>query len=785
MKHKLNKSFKGFFRIISLVLMVEILAVLSVNAQVITVKQDGTGDFTIIQDAVDASLDGDTVLVFPGTYFENIDLTGKGIVLAGTWLINPEDSLVHQTIIDGNQNGSCIKSESNNHLTEIIGLTLQHGNGTNYLESMYPDLYGAGGGIYIEESDFKVTGCKIIKNFSRSGGGIKASRSKIELVKNTISDNWSVGQGGGIRGGGSTIVFDSLQLNSIYLNFSSSGSDIAILYSDTVSTIWLDTCTVQNPDQYYIGKFSDWAIHMQRPPISILHGKIEQVNQDLYVSSLGNDTNSGLTPEDPLKTISFALLKIASDSLDMKTVHVANGIYSNTLTGEHVALQLKNWVNINGESRENTVIDCEGKYEGARFAFGQDYTYVKNLTFLDGNGFPIMRDGGLSTGYSKKLILDSCAFVGTKGDMEAAIYSDSDDSLIVKNSVFKDCSAHYAVSYFVKDYDSPRYNEFISCIFSENHIDTSLDADWAGWHASLGLSGSYWDNGWNRTRIINCLFNDNINTFVWNGSGGPVAISTWEGCNVDIINSTFANNLTVSNPSGGTFGASDNSRVNLYNTILYGNYAYQAYLGNSEADRPDTMIVNYTLVQDSLAGIRDYGAYNHFIWGEGNLGGDPLFLGSEDYPYAIDFGSPCIDAGTLDLPPGIELPEYDLAGNPRVWGESVDMGAYEYGPWVGVSPVGGRRSAVGGQMGINPNPFTYGTYVSYELVKNGRLDISVYSLSGLKVRTLAANQGSTGDMGNFYWDGSDQNGNDLPAGIYLIRMSMDGKEVVTVKVVKE
>jgi hypothetical protein len=785
MEHMSNKCYKGFLLIISLVLMVEILSALSVSAQIITVKQDGTGNYIIIQDAVDASLDGDTVLVYPGTYFENIDLTGKGIVLAGTWLINPEDSLVHQTIIDGNQNGSCIKSESNNHLTEIIGFTLQHGNGTNYLESMYPDLYGGGGGIYIEESDFKVTGCRIIKNFSRSGGGIIVLRSKIELAGNTILDNWSVGQGGGIRGGGSTIVFDSINLNNIYLNFGSSGSDIATIYSDTVSTIWLDTCTVQNPDQYYICKLSDWAINIDRPPISVLHGKIEQVNQDLYVNTSGNDTNSGLTPEDPLKTISFALLKIASDSLDMKTVHVANGTYSNTLTGEHVPVQLKNWVNLKGESRENTVIDCEGKYEGARFAFGQDFTYVKNLTFLDGNGFPIMRNGGLSTGYSKKLILDSCTFVGTKANMEAAIYSDSDDSLIVKNSIFKDCSAHYAVSYFVKDYDSPRYNDFISCIFSENHIDTSLDAEWAGWHASLGLSGSYWDNGWNRTRIINCLFNDNINTFVWNGSGGPVAISTWEGCNVDIINSTFANNLTVNNPTGGTLGASDKSRVNLYNTILYGNYAYQAYLGNSEEDRPDTMIVYHSLVQDSLDGIKNYGAYNYFNWGEGNLGGSPMFLGTEDFPYAIDIGSPCIDAGTLDLPPGIELPEYDLAGNPRVWGESVDMGAYEYGPWVGVPQVVGRQSLVVRQININPNPFSYGTYISYELQQNGRLNISVYNLSGMKVRTLENHAGSEGDSGKFYWDGCGQDGNDLPSGVYLIRMTMDGKEVEMVKVVKD
>jgi len=162
MKYLVNKSRNGFILTFIIVLIIEILSMITVRAQIITVRQDGTGDFAVIQDAVNASQIGDTIIVYPGTYFENIDLTGKGIVLAGTWLINHKDSLVYQTIIDGNQNGSCIKSESGDHLTEIIGFTLQHGNGTNYLESIYPDLYGRGGGIYLMESLVRISSCHII-----------------------------------------------------------------------------------------------------------------------------------------------------------------------------------------------------------------------------------------------------------------------------------------------------------------------------------------------------------------------------------------------------------------------------------------------------------------------------------------------------------------------------------------------------------------------------------------------------------------------------------------------
>jgi parallel beta-helix repeat protein len=87
---------------------------------ILYVGGNGPGNYTKIQDAIENASTGDTVFVFPGTYYENLRVD------VSIWLIGEEKNT---TIIDGNRVGNVTVVSAD---TVVIGgFTLQH-SGENH-----------------------------------------------------------------------------------------------------------------------------------------------------------------------------------------------------------------------------------------------------------------------------------------------------------------------------------------------------------------------------------------------------------------------------------------------------------------------------------------------------------------------------------------------------------------------------------------------------------------------------------------------------------------------------
>lgn len=154
-------------------------------ASVVVVPDDqGT-----IQAAIDQSVDGDTVLVRPGIYLENIDFLGKAITVRS-------EKGATVTVIDGNQSGSVVRFQNGEGSSSVLeGFTLTNGNGTR----LPPTQFRFGGGICCTGSSSPVIRDNVVSgNNAGHGGGIYAESSSPLVSHNTISQNTTTGEGAGV-----------------------------------------------------------------------------------------------------------------------------------------------------------------------------------------------------------------------------------------------------------------------------------------------------------------------------------------------------------------------------------------------------------------------------------------------------------------------------------------------------------------------------------------------------------------------------------------------------------
>ena len=247
-------------KLIILIIMIFLTFFVSIiSATIINVPDDQP----TIQAGINVSVDGDTVLVQPGNYVENINYNGKNITVASLFLTTQDTTYISQTIIDGGQEGSVVAFENGESETAVlIGFTITNGysdeaGGGINCDNSSPSLQNliiagnltewGGGGIYCLYSNPYIENVSITDNSATSGGGIYCEESSPSLENVTITDN-SAGGGGGIL-----CSFGNPSLVNVIITGNSADWFGGGIYCDLGNPSLLNVIITDNNAYYYGG----------------------------------------------------------------------------------------------------------------------------------------------------------------------------------------------------------------------------------------------------------------------------------------------------------------------------------------------------------------------------------------------------------------------------------------------------------------------------------------------------------------------------------------------------
>lgn len=193
------------------------------------------GDYATIMSAIQAASEGDTVLIAPGDYRENLTINGpQSITIGSRYLISRDGIDIYNTRIIGDGSTSVITiMETELSPVAIVGLTVQ-GGAARY-----------GGGFHIVKSNPHLSNLIITKNACRTGGGggIYCFKSSILLENSLVFGNISGDVGGGYYGKEES---QSILRNVVFMENSCKTLGGAAYLRDWSDTVFEDVLFVRN-----------------------------------------------------------------------------------------------------------------------------------------------------------------------------------------------------------------------------------------------------------------------------------------------------------------------------------------------------------------------------------------------------------------------------------------------------------------------------------------------------------------------------------------------------------
>ncbi|WP_410221555.1 choice-of-anchor Q domain-containing protein [Pedobacter sp.] len=322
---------------------------------------------------------------------------------------------------------------------------------------------------------------------------------------------------------------------------------------------------------------------------------------------------------------------------------------------------------------------------------------IRNCTFSNNNGANYA--GGMYNWQSSPAV-SNCSFSNNTSDNGGGIMNFNGAAPVINNCTFTGNTANNLGGGMMNLNGAAPV--ITNCLFVANHVDNNIgggmyntDANPVISHSrfennSAGMGGGMANDNNASPVVTNCVFAGNIAFWGFGGTGGggllnmgsaPIITNTLFTGNVSprygggmcnyfaspvITNCTFSGNKVDDNTGGGIYNGFASS-PKITNCIMYGNNIDMITTGVGS-----NPTVAYSIMQSSYSGM-------------GNSTVNPQFLNAPDYTtapfiggdYHLQISSPAINAGKPDIT-GLNLPNTDLAGNPRVQNGRIDMGVYEY-----------------------------------------------------------------------------------------------------------
>jgi len=432
------------------------------------------------------------------------------------------------------------------------------------------------------------------------------------------------------------------------------------------------------------------------------------------------------------------------------------------------------------------------RYNGGAFYIVESSPILKNCVFENNNS---SRGGGLYC-YKSTIVVENCHFLNNSAYRGAAIYAIASNIVISHSKIIKNNSEYtggaiyseycdsiimdkceiiensgragagihafnssgtITNSHFMSNYseDGGTFLEksnfvFENCSFIENYTE----------HSGAGILGIDC-----QISLNDCNFIENISS--WGGAGlflraskGIINrclfdsnISDSHGGVIKIYESSLitSNNTYVKNESGSrSIICPTRSNLSVKNSIIANNYSYPIFLyGNDSLTNLNINCCNMfnNRIGNYIGALEGYEIIN------GNISENPMFCDTTNNDFHIASISPC-------APENNECGELIGAFNVGCSITDIDENTIE------LLPDKYELSQ------NHPNPFNPSTTIEFSIPKRNEVSLEVFNILGQKVIQLINRELPAGEY-NVNWDGTDQTGEPVSAGIYLYRLKSD------------